>query len=133
MSEHTKVLNELLVSLLQTVAEAKDFTVAQAPEVIQQLLLYKTIFHGFTTLLAGLVLAVVVVLVLWARRKNEEGATRYHAVLWDNDLEFPFVLGLLVTGVCSTVAFFVNGVTLLKVTLAPKLYLIEYAAGLLKG
>ena len=133
MSEHTKVLNESLVSLLQTVAEAKDFTVAQAPEVLQQLLLYKTLFHGFSTLLAGLVLVVVVMLFLWANKKNEEGETNYHVVLWQHDLEPPFVLGLLISGLLGTVVFFVNGVTLLKITLAPKLYLIEYAAGLLKG
>ncbi|MBI6529062.1 hypothetical protein JEP40_08035 [Proteus vulgaris] len=139
MSEQaSKVLIDLLEKASNGVDSAVAFSQAQIPEVISQLLAWKMAM-GIIWFAFGLAtIAFAVFIPVWAGRQRRKGA------LWtyyDGDARFnlssisydfirtPFPLGLLFIGVLISV---VSLNFWLKILIAPKLYLIEYAALLIK-
>ncbi len=145
--------NKILVELLQKAANGIDaavsFSQAQIPDVVHQLLVWR-----FTQSLAMFIVALATIpAVLWIIRKQlkkvqvgkygpgegyswDEGKPKYAVTMvWDKDGDIsPFSVIL-----CTILAFYGTWlyVTLfslawLKIWLAPKLYLLEYAASLIK-
>jgi hypothetical protein len=124
----TNELEKILIPLIEKAAagaeNAADFVIEQAPEVVEQLLRWKlwqslVIFVG----LIGLFVLLIVGAIKWWKR--EGGYTD----------EQPIIIALC--GGASMVLFLL-GVTAptldwLMILVAPKLYLIEYAARLAKG
>ncbi|HCB1653153.1 TPA: hypothetical protein MYP81_000679 [Citrobacter farmeri] len=123
--------NKILIALLQKASDGIDsavsFSQAQIPDVVHQLLIWNTVssilFQLFIlSSIGGYIFAVY----------------KFHKASNDSDISE----GVLIAAV---VAFFVGGVIViglgvaffayfdwLKIWLAPKLYLIEYAASLIK-
>ena len=122
-----EALAELIMSVTQTAGQAKDFLIAETPDVIRQLLMWK-FAENLTWCLAGV--AVMIAVVIYARR----------LVKWtlheDTDSE-DAVTGLLFGGAGLLIIFaiaaieFVN-LTWLQIWIAPKVYLLEYAKELVK-
>lgn len=121
-------LNDALVAIIQKTQGAVESGVAflsgQMPDVIQQLLLWK-----FTEALVWfVVMTLFQVVLIW-------GAFKAHKISEDTNDYVPFVpymifgglVSLLVTGFAVGSAF-----TALKVYIAPKVWLLEYAASLVK-
>jgi hypothetical protein len=117
--------NNLLVGLIQTATQAGDFIKEQIPKVIKELLLYNTAIEAFQVLLSSVILAL-----LWGKwfqywhkkAVKERDADYYFTAL--------FPSGILSLFLCPWLYFSLTN--LLKITLAPRVWLIEYAADLVK-
>jgi hypothetical protein len=95
---------------------AKDFTLEQAPEVMREIVVYHTALYALGVLI-GLVLIAAGTYCLRRAFKEEQE-------IWLALGALPALFGPLFLVFCLP--------DLLKVTLAPKLFLIEYFAGLVK-
>lgn len=111
-------LREALTTLLDKSLSAVDFMVAELPEVIQQLLLWK-MWENLIYFTVSLIAALTVWVVATCLYRNDNSHDR---VMW-------FVFAFLVSLVVLLLGF---NVTWLQILIAPKVYLIEYAASLAK-
>lgn len=129
MEQNSNEIKDALVEVLQTFTEIKNFTLAQAPDVIHQLLLWKLCEN----IILALVFFVLVIYTYmgwkrlgtwWAKQQQKS----------DEDSEgFYYVGSLLLVSL-----FVLFGATTIyrvmesiKIIIAPKFYLIEYAANLI--
>ncbi len=144
--------NKILVELLQKASNGIDsavsFSQAQIPDVVHQLLLWNMVDSLIKTLIAILTIP----LVFWFMKKQcqrveigkigdegyswERGNPKYRqTMVWDSKGEINFYIlplaGVLIMWGLFIIATVTNMVWL-KIWLAPKLYLIEYAASLIK-
>lgn len=128
MTEQTNVMQDALVSIIQKTQQGIDASVSflseQIPDVIQQLLMWKLVeglVIGGMLLLASLV-AGKYFIKLWKYLVDESG----------EELLAP----LTIFGIPTIFGLFISSLCWLKVPLqvyvAPKVYLIEYAASLVK-
>jgi len=120
-------MNEALQAILEKTLTGIDASVsflsAQLPDVIQQLLWWKFTEH-LTYFIIGLLIIigyVVGVVKVYRRVYDEE----YKAMVALTSLFF----GVLVSLLCVCIL----NLTWLQILIAPKVYLIEYAASLVKG
>ncbi|HIF3244776.1 TPA: hypothetical protein ACXZU9_005049 [Salmonella enterica] len=144
--------NKILVELLQKASNGIDaavsFSQAQIPDVVHQLLLWNMVDSLIKTLIAILTIP----LVLWFMKKQcqrveigkignegyswERGNPKYRqTMVLDSKGEINFLILPLAGVLIMWGIFIINTVTnmvWLKIWLAPKLYLIEYAASLVK-
>ena len=117
----TEELQGALTEILKGVLSAKDFMLAELPEVIQQLLLWKA-----TLSIIWFIAAVAVLICLISQVK------KFWAVLLKEGCGAEvFIIFYLMLPVG---AFFIAiaNLTWLQIWIAPKVYLIEYAASLAK-
>lgn len=115
---NNEILNKFLLEMVKLLETAKDFAMAQAPEICREVIKYNTVMGGL-----WLSSAVVFGLVAykWGRKvfKNEEHSDA-------------FVPVTIISGFLSILIFAVNISDFIKVLFAPKLYLIEYFASLVQ-
>lgn len=115
---------ESILSFLETsVKQGADFAVDQAPDVVNQLLAWR-FSESLAMFLIGIVLAVTLVAVtvwIWRKFLKEE----YIDV---DDILFVVLLTAIVWLVMALPISFLISLDWLKIMIAPKLYLIEYAA-----
>jgi hypothetical protein len=118
---NSNLVNEALSTIISTTAQAKDFILSEAPDVVSQLLVYNLAIN-----VAYLVISVLIILVY---------AKYMHYLFTDegdlNEFHIPLSMfsgaAVLIT-FCITI--FETTPELLKLWLAPKVWLIEYAAAL---
>ena len=113
-------LQGALAEILNGVLSAKDFVLAELPEVIYQLLLWK-FAESIICLLAGI--AALAICCIGAKKTWEWAAED------GTGLEAITILWLLPT---AFAVFEGLNIKWLQIWLAPKVYLIEYAASLAK-
>lgn len=118
-------LQKALTDLIQSTLDAKTFIMAELPDVIHQLLLWEIAKNSiFLTLLTIIPMCLVITLtklVKLAKVKNE-----YADAAGDfGDLSAVVMVFVIPYWVISLYC-------LLKVLIAPKIFLIEYAANLVK-
>ncbi|EGT5186198.1 hypothetical protein FZI02_08110 [Cronobacter sakazakii] len=144
--------NKILVELLQKASNGIDaavsFSQAQIPDVIHQLLIWNMVHSLIMTLIAISTIPLVFWFVKRQCRKVEvgkfgnegyswdRGNPKYSpTMVWDSKGELSFLIApgaaVLFFWVLWVIAV-VTKMTWLKIWLAPKLYLIEYAASLVK-
>lgn len=125
MSETDKIVAEILSKALEGARQAGDFIVEQAPEVIQQLLLWK-LTHGVVHVAIGAA-------VLWGlyklffiilAKREDRGLDE---IVW-----LPYTIGAMIFGGFAICGVFYGLMQTLKILIAPKLFLLEYAASLVK-
>ena len=155
-----KILVELLQKASNGIDAAVSFSQAQIPDVVHQLLLWNMVDSLIKTLIAILTIPLVFWFMKKQCQRVEigkignegysweKGNPKYRpTMVWDSKgdinllimllvgvLTLWVLLSLLVTSgieITSIVVFF-NYFDWLKIWLAPKLYLIEYAASLVK-
>ena len=144
--------NKILVELLQKAANGIDaavsFSQAQIPDVIHQLLVWNMVHSLIMTLIAISTIPLVFWFVKRQCRKVEVGKFGNEGYSWDRgnpkysptmvwdrkgEISFLIVPGVAVLCVWGLwVIAVVTKMTWLKIWLAPKLYLLEYAASLIK-
>ena len=125
MSEQTnKLLAELLQKAVSGLDSAVAFSQAQLPEVIHQLMYWKAASYGLRIVVMSLLLLGCVVLfrkgVVWARG-------------WE--IEEIGIISVIASGFLGIILMFLifEGTgNLLQLWLAPKIWLIEYAADLVR-
>lgn len=127
MNEETKnIANEALIGFIESVQSAKDFALEQAPDVVHQLLTWK-LAEACLYLTCGAIFFVTA-MVAWkvfatCLRKAPHDLT-------------PKTIASMCYGTLGSIlgpcAFFDYGPTALQIWLAPKVYLLEYAADLVK-
>jgi len=114
-------LTEALTGLIETITTTTDFVLAQAPDVIQQLVAYSTMKYSIWL---GLFCVAWVVYIAGVTRCYKTEAAKENGdqepTVWIG-LIFGCILGFATAGVLMP---------LLKITIAPKVWLIEYAARL---
>lgn len=144
--------NKILVDLLKKASDGIDsaiaFSQAQIPDVVHQLLVWNMVDSLIKTLIA----ISTIPLVIWFMKKQyqkveigkfdnegcswEEGKPKYKpTMIWESNGEISFLILPLAAVFVLWVSFIiavVTNMTWLKIWLAPKLYLIEYAASLIK-
>lgn len=116
-------LAEMLGKANAGIDAGATFLQAQLPDVIQQLLVWKAVVSGLLCLLSVVALIGITVAIIKVLRNQE---------YWDGCDMPPAVL---VAGFMSILYFIpaaVWNIDWLQIWLAPKIYLIEYAASLAK-
>jgi len=109
-------LNDTLIGMIDDLAKTKDFVIEQAPDIIQQLLVYK-FSVSLVCFILGLMLGVLAIYSVFRfiAAKTDDGITRAYSVL-----------GLFI-GAFAGSGFLLEGTAWFKIWLAPKLFLLEYA------
>lgn len=123
MSDKENAAEKALAELLDKSMQAGDFLVEQAPMVVQELLVYKSFEHAAYALVLFLACSVFVFIAL----------NRIKEFICSGDGD-----NLVVAAFSSLPAvmlfcfFFGNLLSFIKIMVAPKVYLLEYAAALVK-
>ena len=115
-----ELLLETLKNLITSATTAANFTAEQLPDVIQQLLIYKAVSSIMTQVIAAICLYFVGIKSIQYASKD----------CTDESIAVPaFFFGVIIVSIC--VAIIVCNAAWLQIWLAPKVYLIEYAAKLI--
>ena len=125
----TKDAERILKLFADSLEQGKDFAVSEAPEVVQQLILWKRVEYG--VIVAVLLLFGVIcwrVMVNCGKLADKE---EVHKDGSSSDWRYGQVLGAVV-GLCLLTALIGVNIYSLRVWLAPKVYVLEYAAELLR-
>lgn len=124
----TNEIENQLAAILTDVAgaagEAKDFLVAEIPDVAQQVLLWYGTYNFLQFIFSILIWVSIIFYWKWLNK----------ATLKSSDVEeFFTVAGGIGSLFFITLSVFLINLTWLKIWIAPKLFLIEYAGTLVKG
>lgn len=119
--ELQKALASMVNKTVGAVQTGADFLMRELPEVIQQLLMWHAVRSAvaFSAFLIGALLSIYGARRLWQWATEE-----------DNEMQ-PFVLLPVVISAFLMLGCF-NSLAWLQIMIAPKVYLIEYAASLAK-
>lgn len=107
--------NDMLLKLLTGMEQAGDFAMAELPEVIEQLIMYKAVYHTWIFLSCLVALTIVV----YKTYKLQIECDEVPVFIFGIFLAIPLMMGI-----CF------NFNDMIMVWFAPKLYLLEYARGL---
>lgn len=149
MEEQAKqALADLLERAVAGVDQAVEFSQAQIPDVVEQLLVWKAAVSALSTMGAIIVFACTALFSAWVvrdlrkvqepqggNRENYRGEPKVKPTVFkdsDGDIE-PFVIMtalLVIFGVIVSIG--IVDLDWLQILIAPKLYLLEYAAALVK-
>ena len=126
-----EALLNILNNVTQSVENGVSFLSEQLPDVIHQLLLWKAVESGihFVILLAlciGLGIAACKFLKAGREYKPKNACD-------DKAIGYFLLFGITLFIACVAFVFASNQLEWLKILIAPKMYLIEYAAQLVKG
>ena len=131
MNETDKQLAEILKKGLETAEKTGNFIVEQAPDLIRQLLIWKTVEYSVYVIIG---ISLIVYFYRWTKKvtkemkENEDDFEDYFMDSFANILITIGQLSLLITGIILIAE---NLQDLIQIVFAPKIYLIEYSAKLL--
>ena len=127
MKETDQQLAEILKKGLEAAEKTGNFVVEQAPDLIQQLIVWKTCEYIFLILIS---IAFLFSIYKWCK----SAIKRYGNL--DNFFGEPevivFSIYSIVVILIFVIALFQSFFNLLQILLAPKIWLIEYATNLIK-
>lgn len=114
-----EITKQLAQEMLDILKSTKNFVLEQAPDLIRQLCVLKMWELALTAILGF----VILTLTLWAT-----------VAAWKKleDYERPLLMLMGFPGVFGAVMFCCGIMNFIKITVAPKIFLIEYLSGLLK-
>jgi hypothetical protein len=116
---------EMLSALISAATQAGDFIKDQIPLVIQELLAFNTVKYAVLVVVGAAVTAVGVFWIRYCLKKYEEADDEW------SDWNFATIPGFVAAPIGVTILV-VYVVSLLKITIAPRVWLIEYAAELVR-
>ena len=138
----TPQAQQALATLIQKVNEGIDSTVAfskaQVPAVIHELLVWKLVPDITEVLLMAGFFTFFTALFCWAWKQKEKEKYGDKARFWwcsNGDPSFAMVpiIGTVVSGIIFLIAVWTPLFEALQIWLAPKVFLIQYAASLVQG
>lgn len=133
-----QALTAILNKTMSGVDAGVNFLSAEIPDVIHQLLLWKMV-ESLLIFIGGLILLVICsVFVYKQTRRVKTGEGTYGSYkanfVFDSDGDHPGIIGVISVAVFG-LGFGIGGIcnlNWLQIWIAPKIYLIEYAASLAK-
>ena len=136
-------LVEILQSVSTSVGDAKEFIITELPDVVQQVLSWYTVLSVVENIIAIILLVLVVYMIRNMLVKPESMSTanviQRLSFMKDNYAEngIDHSPGVLLWAAAAVIMFAVAmsklNIVFLKILIAPKLWLIEYAATLGKA
>ncbi|EPM0362614.1 hypothetical protein ACYQSV_000308 [Klebsiella aerogenes] len=122
-----KILVELMQRAVKGVDAAMSFSQAQIPDVVHQLLVWN--------FAVSLILSVLGVLLFFAAQFAAWKGFKYLRREWQGDgwVEHPEIMFITLAYIATFCPLAWVSLDWLKIWLAPKIWLIEYTAELLKG
>ena len=127
MNETDKQLAEILRKGLETAEKTGNFIVEQAPDLIRELLIWKTVEYSVYVIIG---ISLIVYFYRWKKKVTKEMKENEYYFM-DSFANFLIAIGqlsLLITGI---ILIDENLQDLIQIVFAPKIYLIEYSAKLL--
>lgn len=135
------VAESALINIITDVTTAKNFIISEIPDVLSQLIIWKTYQHLFYIVLS---LVIMIYCFYWLKTyvffdrsnptENQKRALQtgqYKEYLKDS------YVPLAMASACCLIAFSIvlicNTMDLLQITVAPKVYLIEYSQQLMSA
>jgi hypothetical protein len=122
-------LEDVLVKYIEkaggVIEQGVEFALDQAPEVIEQLLRWHMTLSLLKTLAAVAIFAILIKVNIWQIRYWRKFYARHrdvHEGIAVNFIQLPFII----------VAISIFNLQWLKIWIAPKIWLIEYATSLVK-
>lgn len=119
-----QALANLLSMAVDGIGGAVEFSKAQLPEVVEQLLMWHMV-ESFIGFVAGMLIMA----------GTAEGVRRVHKAIKSEGLdEAAYAIAIPVAIFAFPIGFIITAKSIdwLKIMIAPKLYLLEYAASLVK-
>ena len=127
MKETDQQLAEILKKGLEAAEKTGNFVVEQAPDLIQQLIVWKTCEYIFSILIS---IAFLFYIYKWCKSAMKRYGDLNNFI--DEPEFFMFSIYSIVVILMFGTALFTSFFNLLQILLAPKIWLIEYAANLIK-
>lgn len=122
-----KVLQDAIVTTItkatETAGKAVDFLSAEIPDVIKQLIQWKIAENGFLVFLA------LAFLIAWVTKL----ASHFYKRAEEDEPFCVVVIGGWLLSVFCSIIVICGSLELIQLIVAPKVWLIEYAAHLVKG
>ena len=126
-TETDKQIAEILKKGLEAAEKSGNFVIEQAPDLVKQLITYKTIETSICVLIEITLMYLIFIYFKYLYKKNNEDSdfipeNAFHGV------------GIIITSLMGIFLFFVfiNDISnLIQLIFAPKIYLLEYIAKLL--
>ena len=126
-TETDKQIAEILKKGLEVAEKSGNFVIEQAPDLVKQLITYKTIEASIYVLIEITLIYLIVRYLKYLHKKNNEDSD----FIFDNEFH---IIGMVITLIMGIILFFafINDISdLIKLIFAPKIYLLEYIAKLL--
>jgi hypothetical protein len=123
-----QTINDILTQSMQALNDGAEWLAGEIPDVIRQLLM----FNAVEALLVAVLCTLFIVTYIFALVKT---ITHENFDFEDPAWGAPTLIGGLMGGGISTIFMFEifdSLIELIKIWIAPKLYLLEYAASLVK-
>lgn len=120
-------INQLMAKLADLVGKGADFVTSEMPEVAKEILAYATA-ECWLYVAIGAFLMLAGVVYLWLNKKQG-----WLKNMDDNPLP---VFGVILAGIgvlASPIIIFTQLFDIMKIHLAPKIYLLEYLRAWIKG
>ena len=133
MSETDKQLAEILKKGLETAEQTGNFIVEQAPDLIRQLLIWKTVEYA---VIVSIGIALLIFFFKWTKKVGREMKEKdydFEDYFMDSFANIMIALGYLSAFIVGIIMIGDNLQNLIQIVFAPKIYLIEYTAKLLGG
>ena len=126
-AETDKQIAEILKKGLEVAEKSGNFVIEQAPDLVKQLITYKTIETSICVLIEITLMYLIFRYFKYLYKKNNEDSD----FISDNEFH---IAGMIITLLIGIFLFFVfiNDISnLIQLIFAPKIYLLEYIAKLL--
>lgn len=133
MNETDKQLAEILKKGLETAEKTGNFIVEQAPDLIRQLLIWKTVEYSVYVIIG---ISLIVYFYRWTKKvakKIKENEDNFEDYFADSIANILIAIGQLTFLIIGMLLIAENLQDLIQIVFAPKIYLIEYSAKLLGG
>lgn len=120
------IAKETLIDAIETAKSAGTWLAKEIPDVLQQLITFHIAENiAMILMLSAIIFGCYKLISKFGADKDGFGDLRSHSV-------FLWVFGSIAVGFCCIGVMF-NVIELLKLTLAPKVWLLEYGASLIRN
>ena len=126
-AETDKQIAEILKKGLEVAEKSGNFVIEQAPDLVKQLITYKTIETSIYVLIEITLMYLIARYFKYLYKKNNENSS----FISENSFH---VIGIIISFMASIFFFFafiIDISNLIELIFAPKIYLLEYIAKLL--
>ena len=126
-AETDKQIAEILKKGLEAAEKSGNFVIEQAPDLVKQLITYKTVETSICVLIEITLMYLIVIYFKYLHKKNNEDSS----FIEGNSFHIGGMLISLVVAIFMFIAFIADISNLIQLIFAPKIYLLEYIAKLL--
>ena len=128
MNETDKQLAEILKKGLETAEKTGNFIVEQAPDLIKQLLIWKTVEYSIYVIMG---ISLIIYFYRWTKKVSKENEDDFEDYLMGSVSNIFIAIGQMTILIVGVLLISENLHSLIQIVFAPKIYLIEYTANLL--